>query len=474
MTQLDTDAALWCKADGVTDDSAALETAAKTAAKEHGRLFLKAGTYVVDQNIVLPASITLAMEDGAVLQVNDGASLIISSDLRVGNGQIFSGEGKITVRSVTAGNPLWFGAKGDGVSDDTKAFKKAFACFDQLEVPVPEVAYVLGGMDTFAGMAMVASFEAEGRIPVRIAQGAEYLFRTSTGNGAFKVNGFAFDCAAMPAESTVFYFNTSTGWIQDSYVENCTFTDAYHIFKDDNHRAVNGKSALMYMHFNDLECLDNRNTSFMFHDLEGYIFFKNLLIDNSQSYAKHSLTQGFSAIYVQGVAGNILENVTVIGGNTGSKTEHGMVYNKIASVWWDRVTVKNCSGAGVEISNANLASFVSTEFSRCGTGLSASVCNWFQLEEVVARDCKGNGLSVSTGNWTQINNCTASNNEGNGLQIIGCVNAQICNGIFTDNERYGATLSGTAVSLVDSRCSGNKSGSYHSTATAFIAENIAE
>lgn len=121
-------------------------------------------------NITIPANITLDFTDGGVMSVNSGQTLTLQTKSIVAEPtqQIFiasntntgsAGTGKV---SFTGGTPnlsvMWWGAKGDGTTDDTNAVKAALASLDTiitgedplirkrggvLEFPVPPVYYRL-------------------------------------------------------------------------------------------------------------------------------------------------------------------------------------------------------------------------------------------------------------------------------------------------------------------------------------------
>ena len=95
----------------------------------HAEVVLPGGhTYVVATNLVVPENVTLLVGRGAVLDVALNATLTIDCDLRAGAQAMFSGAGTVTGRLAgRAALPQWWGARGDGITDDSAAIDKALA-----------------------------------------------------------------------------------------------------------------------------------------------------------------------------------------------------------------------------------------------------------------------------------------------------------------------------------------------------------
>jgi hypothetical protein len=121
------------KGDGVTDDSAAILTAAG-----FGRdVFIPKGTYVIGTSIALTSR--MIFEKGAVLQIANAVTVALNAGLDAGVYQIFStsGTGAVTFNPqyTAKGYPEWWGAvTNDGSADCTAAINAAIVALKTVEL----------------------------------------------------------------------------------------------------------------------------------------------------------------------------------------------------------------------------------------------------------------------------------------------------------------------------------------------------
>ena len=444
--------------DGVTDDTRAIETAIEAARQQKTRLFFSAGTYVLREDMTFPQDLCIVFGNGARL-FSDKRIPIDAAMAAPTYAPVFIGAGTVELNRSPQANPLWFGAVGDGVTDDTEAFEKALQSCRELAIPYTEGGYRITGLKTYRDCCLTG-LEKDGKRPVLRATDRTYsLISISDGGlpdgGHATVQNLDFDMADAPDRSTAIYFDTKSGWLYDIYIRHCTFTDAYYTFLDSKTTTTtDNRRAMFYVHIEDVVSQDNRYSTFEIVDFEGYIFFKDLTIDNSASFTKHQLTDGFPMVNLSRLAGNIVQNVTLIGGNSGYENEVGFYYpDGGTSLWFDGIHIRDTGGFGFVL-NSYISSISNGTIENCGGGLDASESRELQVNCLTVKGNKGDGIYMEGGENCQFSNVTSCENGGSGLNALKST-VVLTDCIFNDNGQYGCSLF-LGGQIINSLCVRNK------------------
>lgn len=111
------------KGDGKANDQPGLARLIADIPPEGGRITLPAGRFALASELLIPAHVTLSMPRGGRIV---GGSLTIDGSIEAGLYQIFdSTQVRFGSGSREWAVPQWWGARGDGVHDDTDALQAA-------------------------------------------------------------------------------------------------------------------------------------------------------------------------------------------------------------------------------------------------------------------------------------------------------------------------------------------------------------
>ena len=407
------------KGDGQTDDTKALEDAFKDACADGAAsLYFPAGTYVIAGRLTVPAEAELCFDEGAVLQLDKSAVLTYNGSLTAGQTTVFAGEGTVKWNAVTAvGDPHWFGAKGDGVTDDTAAFQKTMDLFRDIAIPYSEAGYVVGDLKLTRTYTTFHGESADRKAKLIASSSAKNMISVSASN--VDVAFLSFEMAAAPTATCLFYDDTKVGMelCNARYIDA---NDAYCVLRDADHAT----NLIVTSKFENFHCVNGRGTAISVADMWGFIFMTDMVIDYSGSAARHGITVDFPGFRMRDNAGAILRNIQLIGDPNGTKESHGFHCTSSAAVWMREFDVQNWSGNGINISTS-WAYLVHSKIKNClSTGVDAQNCFTLQVVDVdvafndQVKD-KADGVCFRGGSHNQLSNVTVNRCGHYGVQDKG-------------------------------------------------------
>ncbi|MCU1291576.1 MAG: hypothetical protein JWP08_426 [Bryobacterales bacterium] len=91
-------------------------------------LVLSSGVYTVSASLSIPREVNLQVSEGATIAIPAGATLTIQGSVSAGSYHIFSGLGLVSFsgnRSLSTVDAKWWGASGDGTTNDTALLQSA-------------------------------------------------------------------------------------------------------------------------------------------------------------------------------------------------------------------------------------------------------------------------------------------------------------------------------------------------------------
>ena len=125
-----------------------VQSAVSAIGSSNVTLHIPLGTWSIVADLIVPPNVALRFERGAMLSVADTKTLTVNGPVEAGLHQIFSwaGTGRIVFdsRYVKEVYPQWWGAAGDGVTDDTTALQAALTACKVVRLTKGIFKYTIG------------------------------------------------------------------------------------------------------------------------------------------------------------------------------------------------------------------------------------------------------------------------------------------------------------------------------------------
>ena len=419
------------KGDGVASDSRALQTAVDQVAAVGRTLCLPAGKYRLTNDLNIPSNVEVVFTRDAVLALDSNVVLTVDGTITAGNYQIFTGAGTVTsAQSSVIGNPVWFGAKGDGKTDDTAAFQKALDAFSQVDVPESSAGYVISGN----GLVLKTNqkFQGEDGTKAKLIASANTKYMMQIPKSNVQISDISFDMTKS-ANGICVYFDNSVNALEKIHVSDIDVLNAYRIVTD-----ANSGKLIVTTTIERVNAKKGKGSAFILNNFWGFIYITDVSLDYSQS-----INVNYSGFVLNDNEGGVLTNVTVKGNGVPSDTAHGIYLDNCLAVWLYHCSAEKFGGAGYYITRNN-------------AGRSQHI----YLQNCKSENNKKQGFYV-LGSYLQFEGISALNNEGCGMEIAAstkCIN--VSNATFTGNKSHGLKVAPSNSGSVYAAISGNNNSGY--------------
>lgn len=427
--------------DGKNDDTEAVKSALDEAKKSGGTLYFPAGTYRLTDSVAVNSDVSLAFAEGAV--INTEKTFRVTTDIAAGNSRIF-GEGnfKCVIRNEYV-NPMWFGAVGDGVTDDTAAFEKALECGSSLGIPFTEKGFALGGL-TLKKSVVITGLPSENGERARLV-GIKDRDMFTFAAYDISISGLDIDMSDS-GEAAVFFYDTSSGGKSGYHLYDIDVTGAYRVVKD----AAVITNYVTNSLVENVNCYAGRGTAFDMRCFWGFVFFRDLEIDYSETAAKYGVKPDFPAVILENNAGCIFQRMKITGdGDSANVNAHAFQYRNDVATWMDGCEFSGITGNCVNVSGSSSHLYFSNLKSEGGTS-DAFVISDAAFIQIHGLEISGgrNGVVIERCNAAQVTECSVTgmtengilNNSSRGTSVVGC-NVSECGGWgYCEDSTMGSVI----------------------------------
>ena len=434
------------------DDTAALQQALDRVS-DGGVLVLGVGEYRVDGALCIPEKATLRVVQGALLHVGAQGSLTVNGQVKAGIYRIFHNQGTMTGNSPSVAYAQWFGAKGDGATDDSLALEQAARCFATVRLPeTKDGGYVFG--DVRLETPVTVEGVGTSRVNVIPPRGSQSMF-TVAGSG-ISIKNFYVNGKNMTEGSTAFLMDSQATDMSDVYIENIEGTALWGFLKDNG-----GEHSITRFDCHSIQTVNFRGGQLYMTRFTEDITMSEIVVSSFDNI-------NFPGIWVENANGWNLRDMDVAGGRASGAGGHGMVFVNSKNVVLERAMMEYVNGKGLWLKNCSgfsVGNWVSGPYQEEGILLEQVTDSRFDLlniigeygvnsidkakaDSLVLRDCKNcEFVNVNINrNFFQslvLENCTdmrfktllIENNFGNGILEKGTSDRNVFEGVTISNNK---------------------------------------
>jgi hypothetical protein len=233
------------------------------------------GNWVISSNLEIPANVKLKVQSGATISVASGKTLTIHGVLEAPLAKIFTGSGEVIFDTDFAQvvYPQWWGAKGDGVTEDTYPVQAAINSFTEKggEIFLTDGTYVVGTL----GMKSNLTLRGNGTNSIlKQKYGSDYCIDTNPTNARInKTRNYTLNPSKIKYSGLTFRGTVDTDGFSEHVhlmqveaatqvsIDNCSFIgfrgDGIYLGEGPN-KSHNSKVSITKSVFNGIN-RDNRN-----------------------------------------------------------------------------------------------------------------------------------------------------------------------------------------------------------------------
>lgn len=244
-----------------------------------------------------------------------------------------------------------YGAKGDGVTDDTQAFIDALSENKSVYVPFTSDGYVIGSLTIQDGQSLIGDQQ---KTILKLKTGTDWCTVHGT-NIAVK----NFRILANNMSGSLFVIDTANITCTYLNFDNIFAYQATTILKDNG-----GTNQITSLYVKNITSSLQKGDAYILTKAEAFTFFKNVTVD----YATAGASLNNTAFHLTNNNGAIFEDCDVLGSasNGLNTNQKGYVFDSCQAIWLIRCMADTLDGVGFHIKgSAKYVYFVSCVGSAC-------------------------------------------------------------------------------------------------------------